>query len=46
MSVVGCTMEAIAQQEDEHSQLEKSLEEQHVRSTFIHSFMNGETIKK
>ena len=30
MSVVGCTMEAIEQQEAEHRMLEKSLEEQHV----------------
>ena len=30
MTMVGCTLEAIARQEAEHGQLEKSLEDQHV----------------
>ena len=33
--MVGCTLEAIARHEEEHSQLEKSLEDQHVRIFFF-----------
>ena len=43
MTVVGCTLEAIEQEEKEHNQLEKSLEDQHDTVHSISNFIYVET---
>ena len=46
MTVVGCTLTAIEQEEKEHHQLEKSLEDQHDTVHSISNFIYVETSKK